>query len=226
MPVVQSQYHEVREKILPGDVVAFSGLNNFSDVIKWATAATVSHVGIVYQTSVILDDQGQKNLVVDLMESTFLHRDPESGRSTGGVQRTRLCGHLESYHGHVWWLPLSGEARRELNVERLVRFLNEQNGKAYDVPQAVRSALDHLDGLPLLGGVTRNEEDFSRFFCSELVTAALEAGGVLPCINASEVTPIDLCTFRLYDDNYYLLKGDVLEIGGYNSKPMPKLRAS
>lgn len=208
--------------MLPGDIVAFSGKNNFSDVIKWATGASVSHVGIVFASTPVVEEDGTEGLVVDIMESTFLHHDPESGKNVGGVLRNRLCHHLESYEGHIWWLPLGVEARARLNLELFARFLLDHRGKEYDVTQAVRSALDLMDDTPVLGAATRNGEDFLRFFCSELATAALEAGGVIRDVNASEVTPIDLCSFRLFAEDYHLLKGGVVEIDGYNSRSPEK----
>jgi hypothetical protein len=69
---------------------------------------------------------------------------------------------------------------------------------------------DALDKLPFgLHSPTLNREDFSKFFCSELVAAAFERAGVTKVpINASEVTPIDLCRWRIYQGSYYQLKGD------------------
>jgi hypothetical protein len=75
--------------------------------------------------------------------------------------------------------------------------------------QAVASAVNHLG--------TDTPEDFSRWFCSELVAAGLEYGGALPPINCSEVTPIDLCRFAIYADAYYQLSGRPTAIRGYNS---------
>lgn len=59
-----------------------------------------------------------------------------------------------------------------------------------------------------MNGPFYNKEDFSRFFCSELVAAGLERAGVTGSVNASEVTPIDLCRWSIYEDDYYLLKPD------------------
>ncbi|HSO20199.1 MAG TPA: hypothetical protein VLT88_12105, partial [Desulfosarcina sp.] len=81
--------------------------------------------------------------------------------------------------------------------------------KGYDVSQALLSAVDALDELPFgLHGPGYNREDFSRFFCSELVAAGLEKAGSVGAVNASEVTPIDLCRWNIYDPTYYQLKGD------------------
>jgi hypothetical protein len=44
--------------------------------------------------------------------------------------------------------------------------------------------------------------------CSELVAGPLEACGAITHLNASEATPIDLCTFPMYQQDYCQLKGD------------------
>ena len=70
---------------------------------------------------------------------------------------------------------------------------------------------------------TLNPEDFSRFFCSELAAAALEEAGMVPRLNASEVTPIDLCQWAIYEPTYHQLFWDEQalpeqrEIKRYNS---------
>ena len=95
-----------------------------------------------------------------------------------------------------------------------IREMNPDNQIGYDVIRL------------LLAGETRealsrqiaNEEDLENFFCSELVAAGLEAGRVLDTINASEVTPIDLCRFNIYQDEYFQFRGEELtRIRGFNS---------
>lgn len=77
------------------------------------------------------------------------------------------------------------------------------------MPQAIGSALDALDNLPFgMKGSTYNREDFSKFFCSELVPAGREVAGSVGKVNASEVTPIDLCRWSIYEPDYFMLKGD------------------
>ncbi|MYA72649.1 hypothetical protein F4009_13535 [Candidatus Poribacteria bacterium] len=62
-----------------------------------------------------------------------------------------------------------------------------------------------------------NEEDFEHFFCSEFVTGALRSGGVTPNINPSEITPIELCRFNIYEDNYTQFKrAEATRIRGFN----------
>lgn len=202
-------YADARRQMQPGDVIAFGGKGNFSELIKWATRSTVSHVGIVLQTKLMIGDSPQDGFFNQVIESTSLN-------GYSGVQINRLSDRIDMYDGEIWWLPLSDHSRGRLDASAYYSFLLHQERKKYDLPQAFASALDRLDGT-LFGALTHNEEDFSRFFCSELAAAGLEAGGVIDTVNASEVTPIDLCSFNLYQSTYFQLKGDRRRIKGYNS---------
>jgi len=208
------QYTEVRSNMRPGDVIAFAGKDNFSDVIKWATRSNISHVGVVFETKVFFEGASQSGVIVDVMESTTLYVDPKTGERKTGVQRNRLSDRINYYDGQIWWLPLSEQSRQKLDLRKFTDFMLHNDKRKYDLPQAILSGIDTLDKL----GLTKNREDFARFFCSELVVAAFEASGIIGQINASEVTPIDLCCFSLFSDDYYLLTGEPLEIHGYNTR--------
>ena len=203
-------YHLARKKMQPGDIIAFGGKGNFSEIIKWATRSTVSHVGIILHAKLYYEDTSQDGYFNQLIESTSLN-------DFAGVTISRLSDRIDTYDGKIWWLPLSQASRDQMVFKKFYDFLLHQNRKPYDMPQAVKSALDFFDETPLVGRTTHNIEDFSRFFCSELAAAGLEAGGVIGSLNASEVTPIDLCRFKIYRAAYYQLKGRGNEIRGYNS---------
>jgi hypothetical protein len=205
-----SLYQDARPKMKAGDVIAFSGKGNFSEIIKWATRSSVSHVGVILQSQLLIDGDPQGGMFNQIIESTSLN-------GFSGVTVSRLSDRLDTYGGDIWWLPIHQDIHAEMDKQKYYDFLIHQERKEYDMPQAVKSALDALDKLPIVGGATYNREDFSRFFCSELVAAALEAAGAISSINASEVTPIDLCSFSVFEEHYYQLKGDRREIGGYNS---------
>ncbi|MCL1052166.1 hypothetical protein L2755_21450 [Shewanella abyssi] len=187
----------------PGDVIAFGGKGNFSEIIKFATFSSVSHVGVILQTKIPEDDTGR--FFNQIIESTSLN-------GFNGVNVSRFSDRLDSYQGELWWLPLKKEIRElRFNTENYYNFLFNQakERKPYDMPQAIKSAIDALDNLPFgMHGPAYNKEYFSKFFCSELVAAGLEKAGATDSINASEVTPIDLCRWNIYADSYYQLKGD------------------
>jgi hypothetical protein len=209
-----ARYSELRKRMQPGDIIAFSGKGQFSEIIKWATRSAVSHVGIVLQSKLLIGDTPQDGFFNQIIESTSLN-------GFSGVSISRLSDRVDTYDGEMWWLPLSEKSRNTLQTKQFYDFLLHQEKKPYDTPQAVKSALDALDDIPLLRKATHNIEDFSSFFCSELAAAALEVGEVVSNINASEVTPIDLCMFSIYHDDYYQIKGKGKEkdIKGYNTLP-------
>lgn len=195
-------YQDARPRMQAGDVIAFGGKGNFSEIIKMATRAEVSHVGTILQTQV--RNGGGERFFNQIIESTSLH-------GFSGVQVSRFSDRL-IYEGEIWWLPLRTDLRRNrFDQAVFYEFLFNQakQRKSYDMPQAIGSALDALDSLPFgIEGPTYNREDFSKFFCSELVAAGLEAARTVGKVNASEVTPIDLCRWNVYEPDYYMLRGD------------------
>ncbi|MFH0783442.1 MAG: hypothetical protein V2B20_16020 [Pseudomonadota bacterium] len=203
-------YQDARPKMKAGDVIAFSGKGDFSEIIKWATRAPVSHVGVILQSKLLIDGDSQSGMLNQIIESTSLN-------GFSGVSISRLSDRLDTYDGELWWLPLSEKVNSAMDKKKFYDFLIHQERKEYDMPQAIKSALDVLDKVPVIGKTTHNVEDFSRFFCSELVAAGLEAAGAISNINASEVTPIDLCSFSIFDSDYFQLKGNRKEIRGFNA---------
>lgn len=193
-------YDEVRNLMKPGDVIAFGGEGPLSEVIKKSTFSPVSHVGIILNNNDI-DGLDVFNLII---ESTSL------GDGFAGVQINRMSLHIKTYKGQIWWLPLSAETRAKMNITKFLAFCASKEGVPYDAMQAVRS---RLDDFPL---VKDNEEDFSKLFCSELDTAALEFSGAIGTINASTQTPQDVCEFAIYDD-YVQLLGPTEVIPNFNT---------
>ena len=213
-------FEEARMRMLPGDVIAFGGSSHFSGIIKMAIRAEVSHIGILLRTD---QQPGNPDAVTHyIIDST----------SRQGVAISRLQDRIDDYDGEIWWLPLQRDLRTtRFDAETFVRFLEQQRGKKYDHTQAAGSAIDVFDTMILPFGIRgpgSNEENFDRFFCSELVAAGLKTSGVLPRhVNTSEATPIDICRWHIFAPEYYILKGDVLkEISGYNSLCIEENRSS
>ncbi|GAB4342960.1 MAG: hypothetical protein Fur0042_05560 [Cyanophyceae cyanobacterium] len=207
-------YDAARDKMQPGDIIAFSSNQGLSRVIKWATRSDVTHVGIVFQTKVFLYGEAQEGILNQVMEATVV-----SGASGGGaVISNRLSTRLKFYPGVLWWLPLRDDLRQRTDLRALYNFLLRQEHYPYDIQQAVFSALDLPVTFHLFSRLLTTAEDSSKMFCSELAAGALKAGGTIKNINPSEVTPIDLCRFELYQSDYYQLKGPRMEIEGFNSR--------
>ena len=178
MTVEQIFYGEARKQMKPGDVIAFGGKGHFSEIIKVATFADVSHVGVILQTKVVEDDTDR--FFNQIIESTSLH-------GFNGVHISRFSDRHETYEGELWWLPLNDEVRNKLDTKKFYNFLFNQakSRKKYDMPQALKSAIDTFDKLPFgVHGPGYNQEDFSKFFCSELVAAGLESGKAVDTVNS------------------------------------------
>jgi len=201
-----ASYQDVRPAMQPGDIIAFSGHSRFSRLIKLATDSNVTHIAIVCLSQV----EHHGSTTVEIMESVKEDICPVTGLPVTGVTRNRMSTKLASYHGDVWWIPLSRQTRAKLDYSAAINFLMSVEGRPYDMPQAIQSGLDLLDPCDW---VTHAVEDYSAFFCSELAAAALKYGGVLnPEFNPSESTPVDLIRLPVYGKNYYQIKGNPADI--------------
>ncbi len=199
-----SSYLAVRDRIQPGDIIAFSGHGLSSNVVKIATDSVVSHVGIVLTARMT-----ERGLTHEMIESM-----PVEGAT--GVTIRDLQERALTHKSILWWLPLSPTARRRLDVGRLQAFLQQQDGKVYDFVQAIHAGVDLT--IPWLSHVGHAVENHEAWFCSELVAAGLKAGGLLPKVNVSEMTPKELCTLALFQDEYYQLNGNwPCHIVGFNA---------
>jgi len=102
MSAKQITYDEARSLMKPGDVIAFGGKGHFSEIIKFATFSSVSHVGVILQTKIPEDDTGR--FFNQIIESTSLN-------GFNGVNVSRFSDRLSTYEGELWWLPLKTEIR-------------------------------------------------------------------------------------------------------------------
>ncbi len=194
----QIEYSEARGRMLPGDVLAFSGRGRTSSIIKWRTNSAVSHVGTVIQTCVRGDDRTFNQIA----ESTSLN-------GFSGVIMSRISDRLRDYRGSVWWLPLSWAVREHFDTKRFFNWIIAQEGKPYDTRQAVWSA---IDWIPFV----KSRECFDKLFCSELLAGGFEHANVIRPLNASEQTPKDVVSWNLYEDAYQL-KGKMKDIKKFNT---------
>ncbi|AXT37813.1 hypothetical protein D1814_03540 [Alteromonas sp. BL110] len=216
----QQRYHRIREHMQPGDIIAFGGNSLFSRWTKLTTHSPVTHVAVVTHTKVThtaathttARDDAKSRYYNHVTEATFF-------RGKRGVMTNRLSERVASYDGDIWWLPLSRASRSifEQNKHKFFNFMCEQEGKPYDILQLFGSAVDALDDHPLFSSITYNNEDFSSWFCSELIAEGLKTAGVVTGVNSSEVTPVDICRFNIFKKRYVQLKGEGRIIEGFNT---------
>ena len=187
------RYQQYRTEMKTGDVIAFSGKGQFSDLIKWKTKSNISHVGMVLDTNMSM---GIGRSVM-LIESTTLINSPDAVTKSmrKGVQMQWLSSRLHSYDGEAYWHPLLDPIPREkrLVMQHWLRSTHK-NQIPYDTVQAMGAGMDFFDSLGFA-----NETDLSKLFCSELVTKALQIAGVIDGgINPSEQTPADVLKFPCF----------------------------
>lgn len=198
MSMLYRSYADIRDQIQTGDVIAYGGKGLLSGGIKGATNSPVSHVGIALRTEIISSAQEHAGKVLFTIESTSLD-------GFHGVVVSQLSLRIKQYDGDVWWLPLNAVSRAKLKIDVLADFLLRQDHKPYDYLQAVTSPLGF------------QQEDWSRWFCSELAVAGYETAGLFSCINSSIVTPRQLCQVNIFVDEYVQVKGKEKRIDDYNN---------
>jgi hypothetical protein len=211
--MARREYHDVRNEMRTGDVIAFGGSSIISRLTKRVSGSNVSHVAIVVQTR-LRDEEGDRfdNLII------------ESTKRGGyfGVIVSPASEVIKRYVGDVWWLPLQQKPESRNNAD-LADFLyrhpkDTSNRRVFDFFGGALALFDCLDNVEgRLKGITYTPEELSKFFCSELVAHGLEHAGILQVDNASEISPIDLCRLHIYKPEYFQLKGEPREIERFNS---------
>lgn len=186
-------YERYRPQIKSGDVIAFSGNEGFSKLIKWATGSMFSHVGIVLNTNL----SGGLGRSVLIVESTVETRvtDATNSEVIKGIQLHWLSKRVLFYNGSVWWVPLKEPLPKE-GLEKMQSWLRQTHNQRlpYDYVQVMGAGLDMFERL----GLT-NRTSLSTLFCSELVTKALQIAGVVKSgLNPSEQTPNDVVEFSCF----------------------------
>lgn len=206
----QLPYELLQHNIQVGDIIAFGGNSLFSRWAKLTTSSEVTHLALVIESAPHPDKADAR--LNQIIEAT-------SYRDKNAVMVNPLCERIASYDGNVWWLPLNEKSREKFERNQVIclEFLKQQLNKPYDIWQLYGSTVDATDNMPILGSLSRNEEDFSRWFCSELIAAALTTADLIGKINASEVTPIDICQFALYQNSYTQIVGPATAINGFNT---------
>lgn len=186
-------YKDIRAKMQTGDLIAFSGNSKASKMIKWKTDSHISHVGIVYRNDgdrVVIIESTSKSTNEDIMLKEYVK----------GVQQQYLSKRIEGYNGKVYWKPLE---KTISHFNNMMLWLHNTHGKRtkYDSLQAFGAGIDFWDDF----GIFKNERDYGKLFCSELVSKALQVGNVISeDINPSEETPDDVWKYNCYGEHVEL----------------------
>jgi hypothetical protein len=200
-------YKSIRTEIRPGDIIAFGGVGMFSSVIKFFTRSAISHVGIVMENKMVLENSPQPGKIVYMIESTTLSKNGVKGIQVNPLS-DRLA-EIESMGGSAWVLFLNESIRSEVNWKTFFDTCWAERGKSYNMPAAI------LAGLPLPNFIQRSAK-----FCSQLVIYTLKKSGVsrLQKVLPASVNPQELCEMNIFSSRYYQVVGKQKEIRNFNSK--------
>lgn len=171
-------YTEIRDGMQTGDIIAFGGTSIFSLAVNAFTGKCKNDHHIAHVAMVLGTTAGSAK-IVQLIEANIT-----------GVNITRMANRVKYYEGEIWWYPI----KRNLQVKTkpMLKWLLAQEGKPYDIPQAMLSAFDFIP----------QPEDLSKLFCSELCVEGLERGGVIDDVISSRITPVELIDdyFDIYEN--------------------------
>lgn len=188
-------YEVISAQIKIGDVIAFSGKDIPSTVVKLGTQSCYVHLAIVLSVN-HLNSYGDSVMIAESHIDTSLP-SVGTGKTILGVQHQWLSQRLSASTGPAWWAALKTPLSHE-RMHQMQTWLREieQQRIPYDFVQAVGSVIDCWDGIGLI-----NSPNYDYLFCSELVTRALQLAGVVDeSINASEQTPLDVMRFPCFQE--------------------------
>ena len=183
-------YKNIRDKLQTGDLVIFGGHYRLSKLIRSWTRFPASHVASIIR-------KGDRIRYVEASEGDMY---PERE----GVIVSDFSNSIPFYKGDIWVARLRKDIREKIDEKKFYDFLMNQVGKEYDYDDMAKAGFDKLDNLVPL---TRNKEDESALFCSELVAAAYKHVGILPeSTNFSELTPAEIIKLKIYEPRYHQIK--------------------
>lgn len=241
MPVRKEEYEDIKACMSPGDVIAFSSNGLFSTVIKLVTSSHVSHVGIVVPSECLEGANPDDIVIAEATENGVEFRSLDSRVRDSDVEmlwwlkltpdhRCRLkqnsdafCKFLKTHKGRPYDISQAlqlGITCFEPVLESIHKSLDKKLRVLVRVVLCILNVLnrDEPPDVQDSSSPPNTEKDAEIFFCSELVAGALKAGGVITGVESSKVTPIDMCRFNLYEEEYVQFKGEErTRIRGFNS---------
>ena len=193
--------------VSPGDVIAFSGQGIDSKIVRWCTRSPYSHVIVVLDTK---KSNKQSNDHILIAESTTYTSVPNFNQQKciKGVQVHWLSQWLDAYKacGKAWWFPLKQKLSPD-SITTMQTWLWHHYHR--QTPFACHKSV--------VAGLTRHKyfnpekqkelvNSSSGFFCSELVTKALQKANIIDCkINPAAQTPKNLMNLDCFQEPKLIL---------------------
>lgn len=183
------------ENMKVGDLIVYSGYSIADKLIQWKTGSPYSHVAIVCDVNDSLRSF-DRVLIIEASTSTQLNNF-NGQAAVRGAQVHSLTEWIDAYkdQGEIWWLPLSTKLSTDEQA-RMQAWLSD----IFDQQVQYSNLKTLLLGLNLTFGLNLQSPDKSCFFCSELVTRALQIAGVVNSfIDPTQQTPKDVANFSCVD---------------------------
>lgn len=193
------------DRMLPGDLVIFSGNAWISKAIKLFTASPVTHCGVVRWAA----DPSMVGNPSTAFNHAFLTQSTITPE-VDGPQTTALGSIVDDdYKGKVdvAWLPLSNEARGDFDAFKFYKFIGGIEDHAHYDKTGL--GLYAAKDLPVIGPLIKQSPKPYEFFCSAYATAIYEACGVLRGINTRKVSPQGLCEMNLWSRQNRIFGNDI-----------------
>ncbi|NJM44950.1 MAG: hypothetical protein HC860_01325 [Alkalinema sp. RU_4_3] len=190
---MERDYQSIRSLIKPGDVIAFSGKDLPSEVVKLATQSEYVHVAIVIW-------RDANNILIAESHIDLSLPSVGTGKKALGVQLQWLDDRLAQQQSPTWWAALKTPLD-EAGLAKLRQWSQEIESQniPYDFLQAIGV------GLESLGLKRYNQQDDRAYFCSELVTCALQlAGAIDDQLNPARQTPASVMAFSCFEPEVLL----------------------
>lgn len=193
------KYHEAKNKIKTGDLLAFHGTWLMSRGIQWFTHSHISHVGIACW----LTFNGGKPVlcVFESMEGSGVRILP---------LYKNLATNYWNKNGQAYWRPILEPYKGKCLMDFCVEHWNDAYASPY---QFLLIASPRLRWLRKFRG---SQVDTEGYHCSEIIATGLkEQGYVLPKDPPALVTPGDLYNLDCWGDTNELEYSSRYQVSGY-----------
>lgn len=158
-----------------GDVIAFADEDLIGKVFRTITKWHINHVGIMINPECMMESVVVQGVICVPVEK-FLNRPGEK----------YLC-------------KLNSDLRKKFDIESFNNFIQSAKGKKYDYLDVTLLGIDrYITPIDF-------KEDYSRFFCDELVIGALKAAGILDKnAHSAKFTSLDIFDLPIYSEKIKL----------------------
>jgi len=175
-----------------GDVLAFSGHNSLSRMIRATTLGSISHVGIVAYAPSFASIKAWRRPIIYESTTQAKRACYRVNYHVSGVQAHSITWRLADAKKdgvRVWHYPLTNPLT-DAESDTLTWWCEDRLGKPYDYWGAFNA---RTLGFGWLRHLMRSRENLDSYQCSEFVADATRILGRFATADASKWNPSSLC---------------------------------